>query len=221
MATRHYIMALADAPGCPAGFYHSILLSRGTDVDGDYGMQPWYAGPRRYAGQIGPLPEDGLVLVEKRTYAFDVRAGSPFFYVLSPRFAACLASIKHSFVQLQEVPCVDEAGALRPDRRVLIAVPRKFLQKDCLDPERSRHSARTSLELESIHVRTGFDHDLFDVRDIASSQASLICSEKARQVFEQQGVHGVLYIALSDINHPGEGLQPESLYRPVGLYDPV
>lgn len=217
--TTYYIMAIDTQAGCPAGFYQSVLTTTAVGAEGDYGGLPWYAGPKRYGGRIAPLPED-LLLIEKHAYAYDVRAGSPFFYVVSDAFRECLARLKHNFSEIKPVTCMDAKGIRRNERRVSIAVPGKFLQKDCLDLGASRHSGRTSIELEAIHVRQDWDYDLFDIRDVSTSQASLICSDKARQVFEQASVRCVRYIGLADIN---ASLYPQSggLYRPVGMYDPV
>lgn len=219
MATRYYIMAIDAQAGCPAGFYQSVLTTTAVGADGDYGYLPWYAGPKRYGGRLGPLPED-LLLIEKHEYAYDVRAGSAFFYVVSDAFRDCVASLKHNFSEIKPVACTDAKGNRRAQRQVAIAVPRKFLQKDCLDLAASKHSSRTSIELESIHIREDWDYDLFDIRDLSLSQASLICSEKAKQALEQASIRCVRYIELADIN---ASLDPQSgeLYRPVGMYDPV
>ncbi len=218
MENRYFIMAMDERPGCPTGFYQSILATSDCGPHDEYGLLPWYAGPRRYGGQIAALPEEGLVLIEKRDYRYDVRAGSPFFYVLSRKFSDCLGRIRHSFFQVKEVECVDADGRPRPDRQVAIAVPRKFLQRDCLEPGPGASGAAAGLE--GMQVRSGFGYDLFDARDIPVGHASLICSEKARQVFEEAGVHGVRYIALPDANAAG-ALDMGELYRPIGLYDPV
>ncbi|MFG0597387.1 hypothetical protein JQN63_15740 [Delftia lacustris] len=66
MNKEYYIMAINEEFGCSAGFYHSILAKDFEEVEGDYGYNPWYAGPKRYGGTLPSLPEK-LILMEKIT----------------------------------------------------------------------------------------------------------------------------------------------------------
>ena len=57
MSKKYYIMALNEESGCPTGFYYSVLAKDFEGVHGDYGYNPWYAGPKRYGGALPPLPD--------------------------------------------------------------------------------------------------------------------------------------------------------------------
>lgn len=59
-------MAINEELECSAGFYHSVLAKDFEEVKGDYGYNPWYAGPKRYGGTLPLLPEK-LILMEKIT----------------------------------------------------------------------------------------------------------------------------------------------------------
>ena len=90
MSKKYYIMTLNEESDCHAGFYYSVLAKDFEGVKGDYGCNPWYAGPKRYGGVLPPLP-DQLILMEKRNYHYDVRKRSRHFYVISDIFEKCLS----------------------------------------------------------------------------------------------------------------------------------
>jgi hypothetical protein len=219
MSKKYFIMAINQEAGCPAGFYQSVLAKDFEGINGDYGYHPWYAGPKRYGGTLPPLPEK-LVLMEKKEYQYDIRKGAEYFYVLSSKFKECLAEIKHNFSDIKHVDCVDSKGKSRNNRVVFAAIPRKFKAENCLDLSRSKLISPRGIEYDSLHFREDWDFDLFDILNISSSQASLICSEKAKEIFENHDIRCVKYIPLSDIN---ASMLPHmnELYRPVEFYDPV
>ena len=219
MSKKYYIMALNEESDCPVGFYYSVLAKNFEEVRGDYGYNPWYAGPKRYGGVLPPLPEQ-LILMEKKNYRYDIRKGADYFYVLSDKFEECLSRIKHNFSEVKAVDCVNAEGDLRLDRVVFVAVPRKFKAETCLDLSRSKLISPRGIEYDSLHFKEDWDFDLFDILNISSSQASLICSEDAKKVFEDHGIRCVKYIPLSDIN---ASMLPHmhELYRSIGFYDPV
>ena len=78
MSKRYYIMALNEESGCPTGFYYSVLAKDFEGVHGDYGYNPWYAGPKRYGGALPPLP-DQLILMEKEIIAMMSERGLDIF----------------------------------------------------------------------------------------------------------------------------------------------
>ena len=219
MRKKYYIMALNEESDCPTGFYYSVLAKDFEGVKGDYGYNPWYAGPKRYGGTLSPLP-DKLILMEGKNYRYDVRKGAEYFYVISDKFEKCLPKIKHSFTEVKSIDCVDSEGFPRTDRFVFAAIPKKFKAETCLDPFKSKLISPRGIEYDSLHFKEDWDFDLFDILNISSSQASLICSEEAKKVFEDHGIRCVKYIPLSDIN---ASMLPHmhELYRPIGFYDPV
>ncbi|MBK0115776.1 MULTISPECIES: hypothetical protein [unclassified Delftia] len=219
MNKEYYIMAINEEFGCPAGFYHSVLAKDFEEVKADYGYNPWYAGPKRYGGTLPSLPEK-LILMEKNEYNYDVRKGADYFYVISAGFARCLPEIKHNFSEIKRVDCVDSKGIARNTRDVFIAIPKKFKAENCLDISKSKQISPRGVEYESLHFKEELDFDIFDIVNISSSQASLICSEKAKKIFEDHGIRCVKYIPISDINASMQSHMSE-LYKPVGFYDPV
>ena len=219
MSKKYYIMTLNEESDCPAGFYYSVLAKNFEEVKGEYGYNPWYAGPKRYGGALPPLPDE-LILMEKNNYGYDVRKGSRYFYIISDKFKKCLSEMKHSFAEVRAVDCIDSEGVQRAARRVFVAIPKKIRAEICLDPSKSKLISPKGIEYDSLHFKEGWDFDLFDILGISSSQASLICSEEAKKVFEDHGIRCVKYIPLSDIN---ASMLPHmnELYRPIGFYDPV
>ena len=85
MSKKYYIMALNEDSDCPTGFYYSVLAKDFEETEGDYGRNPWYAGPKRYGGTLPSLPEE-LLLWEEKNYRYEVGGGSRFFYILSVKF---------------------------------------------------------------------------------------------------------------------------------------
>ena len=79
MSKKYYIMALNEDSDCPTGFYYSVLAKDFEEIEGDYGRNPWYAGPKRYGGTLPSLPDE-LILMEENNYRYDVRKGSRYFY---------------------------------------------------------------------------------------------------------------------------------------------
>ena len=219
MSKKYYIMALNEDSDCPTGFYYSVLAKDFEEIEGDYGRNPWYAGPKRYGGTLPSLPDE-LILMEENNYRYDVRKGSSYFYIISDKFEKCLSKIKLNFTEVKSVDCVDGKGNPRTDRFVFAAIPKKFKVEICLDPSRSKLISPRGIEYDSLHFKEEWDFDLFDILGISSSQASLICSEEAKKIFEDHGIRCIKYIPLSDIN---ASMLPHvnELYRPVGFYDPV
>ena len=98
MSKKYYIMALNEDSDCPTGFYYSVLAKDFEEIEGDYGRNPWYAGPKRYGGTLPSLPDE-LILMEENNYRYDVRKGSSYFYIISDKFEKCLSKIKHNFTE--------------------------------------------------------------------------------------------------------------------------
>jgi hypothetical protein len=89
-----------------------------------------------------------------------------------------------------------------------------------LDLSNSKPISPRGIEYESLHFKDDLDFDIFDIVNISSSQARLIGSEKAKEIFEDHGIRCVKYIPISDINASMQCHMNE-LYKPIGFYDPV
>lgn len=215
MEKKYFVMAINDAEGCPSGFYDTILspaFDKNIEKQ-DYGYYVWYAGPKRYKGQI-KIPYEHLTLISKQYYRYSVRRGSKYFYVIDKRFKECLEFLRHSFIQIIPISYVNKAGKMWSNEDFFVAVPQKFFKEQCIDKKISTRSENTDL----IKFKEDWDYDLFDVKDIPSSQASLFCSEKAKNIFESNSVKCIKYIDINDINPPDSH---EPTFRPVMFYDPV
>jgi hypothetical protein len=156
----------------------------------NFGHYEWYAGPKRWRYQIKDI-QDQMVLVVNREYTSDVRQGSDYFYIISKKFLTTISELKHNFKQILKLNCIDKSGKKMPGD-LYAAVPRKFFESECLIVNKIDNS---------IDIKPNFDFDLFDVKDISLSTASLICSEKAKECFINSGIDGVEYIPLEQIKY--------------------
>jgi hypothetical protein len=156
----------------------------------NFGNYEWYAGPKRWKYQIKDI-HDQMILVVKREYISDVRQGSRYFYVISEKFLTAISELKHNFKQILKLDCVDESGK-KMSSNLFAAIPRKFFESECLIVDKVNNS---------INIKLDFNFDLFDVKNISSTTASLICSEKAKTCFINSGIDGIEYVPLEEIKY--------------------
>ncbi|MCL2308748.1 MAG: hypothetical protein FWC42_00530 [Proteobacteria bacterium] len=194
MKKNFYTLMQSENRKDNADFFAIMVPEFSPDALEKHGRYEWYAGPKRWKYQIGDI-QGQLILVVKEKYISDVRQGSPYFYVISKKFLTAISGIKHNFKQILKLDCVDGSGKEIPGD-LFAAIPRKFFEPECLTVDKRDHS---------IEIKPGFDFDLFDVKDIPSSAASLICSEMGKTRFVDAGIRGVEFVPLEQIKYEGLG----------------
>jgi len=208
MKRDFFILAIDESKDYPSGFYNAVLTrmpaqkKEGPIKEGDYGLYQWYAGPNDFWSDIDPLPDD-IVLIEKRPYQHNAREGTARFFIISDLFLKAICNLNHNFKEIKPVVSYDKNGNINKDRCLYVAVPRATKQSDCLDLVKSTIKISGDTLLERLCFRENWDCDLFNVLDIDSGQATLICSGKAKAAMEKSGIQGIRFI-------PAEKMHPES-----------
>ncbi|WP_157889402.1 Imm43 family immunity protein [Chromobacterium subtsugae] len=198
---KFYIMAMKEEPGCPSGFFYAYLLSEfnSNSYKSGYGKLPWYAGPKKFGGGLPPFPDNLSLIVENSTYEYDIRRGSPYFYVLSERVVNILASFKTSFSEIAPVSYLDNSGKLIPGKRYFVGKTKRISKKNIIDMNRSKVAGEFGEMFESIRFKSDLDLDLFDVFDVSPNQFSLIVSEELKNEMEKQEIKGINFLDVENV----------------------
>jgi len=227
MSKPFFIMAIDESKEFSAEFYDSVLTRidpkqvKGRPIiEGEYGYHQWYAGPKRYGYNLDPLPDD-IVLVEKRAYKYNVRKGSEHFFVVSDQFLKVIDGLNHHFKEIKPVKTYDKRGEIIEDRNLHIAVPFVVKKQDCLALEKSEDVNDKGNLIEKVRFKDDWDSDLFSILYISPRQDSLMCSEKAKNAFENANIKGIKYVpaekvmSKSWIVDGNEGMSLPRKYEPV------
>jgi|GEM_PF-1081342 len=220
-------MAVDESKEFSAEFYDSVLTRSDPKqvegrpiIEGEYGYHQWYAGPKRYGYNLEPLPDD-IVLVEKRTYKYNVRKGSEHFFVVSDQFLKVIDGLNHHFKEIKPVTTYNKRGKITEDRNLHIAVPFVIKKQDCLALEKSEDVNNKGVFIERVRFKDNWDSDLFSVLYISPRQDSLVCSEKAKNAFEKAYIREIKYIPAEKMMSKSWIVEGnEGMYLPRG-YEPV
>lgn len=212
---------LVKEEGCPSGFHNSFLVPAFVKDVGktEFGLHPWYAGPNRIDQPIRPFPP-GLTLITKDpSYLFDIKSGSRYFYIGSDKFVDCLNGLRTNILQIEEVAYVDYSGSVIPDRRRFAIRTRKVPKEVALDLRESVFSQDSPRRFEKISISASINLDLFDIAGLGPNQVSLVCSERAKTVFDGVGIKGVDFVEIDRIGRADIG--KEEIYVPGGYPVPI
>lgn len=219
---KYYSMVAREEEGCPIGLYNAFLVPMYVKdvIKSEFGLHPWYAGPRRLDQPLKDLPR-GLVLITKDSdYLFDIKSGSAYFYVASSTFIDCLPELKTNILQIEEVEYVNYKGVPIKEKKYYVFRTKKILKDVALDLKKSFFHNNSPRNFKNLIMNESLNLDVFDIAGLWPSKITLVCSEKAKDIFCARSIKGVSFVEIEKILEE-PSLNYGELYAPTGYSSPI
>ena len=219
---KYYSMVAREEEACPIGLCNAFLVPMYVKdvIRTEFGLHPWYAGPRRLDQPLKDFP-GGLVLITKDSDSlFDIKSGSAYFYIASSTFIDCLHGLTTNILQIEEVEYVNYQGVPIKGKKYYAFRTKKILKDVALNLEKSSFHINSPRNFKNLVMKESLNLDVFDIAGLWPSKITLVCSEKAKDIFCTKNIKGVSFVEIEKIVEP-PSLNHGELYAPMAHLSPI
>jgi hypothetical protein len=203
---KFYVLTRKEEPGCPLGMLSGILHSHFflNAHKSNYGDQPWYSNPSS-GRPHEPFPDGLSFVTTDKSYAFDIRSDSEFFYLASDAFITLCDQLVVRVEDKKPVDVLSRQGKPVSGKKYWVCRFHPVAVPDAIDsghsilePEEGSHQMR----IRKLRIRDDFKQDLFKLSPLAVDIDTLFCSERFREAAQRLSFRGITFTDIEAFNWP-------------------
>lgn len=185
---KYYALSQVKEPGCPLGDINADLFDKyyPDTKNIHFGLFPWYAK----IGTIEPPPPlpEGLVLISNdKSYDFDIRSVSKYFYVASEHFISTCKSLSVKLEDYKKIEIVSKTG-LPISKNTYYAATFEKLDINLVADKTSQliEDHGRVFRIKSINIKEELDYHLFKFSGLVGGSDTLICSQSFKDALNSR-----------------------------------
>lgn len=198
---NHYLLLQKNEPGCPIGSFQGVLLDkyRQGAFNTDYGKQPWYAKPGSE-----PFPKGLCLVTREKSFGFDIRSNSNFFYVASERFIRACEKYANPFEDLQPITVCSPSGQPVSETPYWVCRFKAFPIDEVADMHLSEIQKEDNFfqRPKKLTLKIDLPQDIFKVMRLPHEINFLFCSQRFFEAAKQQSFRGIEFINMKSYKWP-------------------